>query len=108
MGYKVASFTDPQAALDAFVSAPLDFDLVITDQTMPKMSGATLAAKLKAIRADIPVMLCTGYSETVSAEKAKRLGIDGYVTKPLARKELAAAIRKVLGGAGGEFTDISF
>jgi CheY-like chemotaxis protein len=106
LSYKVSSFTDPEAALDAFTKAPHDFDLVITDQTMPKVTGAILAGKLKAIRPDIPVMLCTGYSETVSAEEAKAQGIEGYVMKPLAKRELAEAIRKVL-NQGGAFTDFS-
>jgi PAS domain S-box-containing protein len=100
LGYKVVSFNDPEAALDAFVKAPGDFDLIITDQTMPKMTGVALAGKLKAVRPDIPVMLCTGYSQTVSAKEAKARGIEGYVMKPLARKELAEAIRKVLDQGG--------
>jgi PAS domain S-box-containing protein len=107
LGYEVSSFTDPEPALDAFAKAPQDFDLVITDQTMPKMTGAMLAEKLKAIRPDIPVMLCTGYSHAVSAETAKSQGIDGYVMKPLAKTELAEAIRKVLNQGGGTFTDFS-
>jgi CheY-like chemotaxis protein len=101
LGYKVTAFTDAEAALEAFIEAPQDFDLVLTDQTMPKMTGAVLAEKLKAIRPDIPVMLCTGYSHTVSAENAKARGIDGYVMKPLAKKELAEAVRKVLNERGG-------
>ncbi len=96
LGYKVESFTDSAAALDAFTKAPDDFDLVITDQTMPKITGAMLAKKLKAIRLDIPVILCTGYSQTVSAEEAKAQGIEGYLMKPLVKKEMAEAIRKVL------------
>ncbi len=101
LGYKVASFTDPEAALDAFTEAPQDFDLVITDQTMPKMTGAVLVEKLKTIRPDIPVMLCTGYSQTVSSEEAKAKGIEGYVMKPLDKRELAQAIRQVLDQGGG-------
>ncbi len=100
LGYRVASFTDPVAALNAFAKAPLDFDLIITDQTMPRMTGLVLAGKLKAIRPDIPVMLCTGYSQTVSAETTKAAGIEGYAMKPLARKELAEAIRKALDQGG--------
>jgi CheY-like chemotaxis protein len=96
LGYKATAFTDPEAALDAFSEAPHDFDLVITDQTMPKMTGLVLAGKLKAIRPDIPVMLCTGYSHTVSAETTKAAGIEGYVIKPLVRQELAEAVRKAL------------
>lgn len=97
LGYKVSSFTDPQTALDAFIKAPFRFDLLVTDQTMPKMTGVTLAKRAKAVRPDIPVLLCTGYSQTVSAEEAKGLGIEGYIMKPFVKKDLAAAIRKALG-----------
>jgi PAS domain S-box-containing protein len=100
LGYEVSSFTDPHDALAAFSRTPHDFDLVITDQTMPKMTGAMLANKVKAIRPDIPVMLCTGYSQTVSAEQAKSQGIEGYAMKPLVKREMAEAIHKVLGQSG--------
>ena len=100
MGYEVISFIDSQDALDAFANAPDDFDLVITDQTMPRITGVELSERLKAIRPDIPVLLCTGYSHVVSSEQAKAQGIDGYVMKPLDRRELAEAIRKALDRGG--------
>ena len=100
MGYEVIPFIDSQDALDAFANAPDDFDLVITDQTMPRITGVELSERLKAIRPDIPILLCTGYSHVVSAEQAKAQGIDGYVMKPLAKRELAEAIRKVLDQGG--------
>jgi two-component system, cell cycle sensor histidine kinase and response regulator CckA len=96
LGYDVSSFTDSQAALDAFARGPFDYDLVITDQTMPKMTGATLAQRAKALRPDIPVLLCTGYSHTVSAEEARAQGIEGYIMKPFVTNDLAAAIRRIL------------
>ena len=101
LGYKVTSFTDPEVALNAFTETPHDFDLVITDQTMPQVTGVVLSQKMKTIRSDIPVLLCTGYSHMVSAEQAKAQGIDGYVMKPLDRRELAESIRKVLRSGGG-------
>ena len=88
-----------QIALDAlqtFSKDPGAFDLVITDHTMPQMTGAVLAQKLKEIRPDIPVILCTGYSETISQEKAESMGIDGFVMKPLSRNELGETVRRVL------------
>ncbi len=100
MGYEVIPFIDSQDALDAFANAPDDFDLVITDQTMPRITGVELSERMKAIRPDIPILLCTGYSHVVSAEQAKAQGIDGYVMKPLAKRELAEAIRKVLDQGG--------
>jgi PAS domain S-box-containing protein len=106
LGYKVTAFTDPEDAMKAFRASPHDFDLVLTDQTMPKITGARLAGELKAIREDIRVVLCTGYSQTMSAEKAKTQGIEGYVMKPLAKKELADVVRKVL-NQRGTFTDFS-
>ena len=96
LGYEVSSFTDPQAALDAFIKTPFRFDLLVTDQTMPKMTGVMLAKRAKAIRPDIPVLLCTGYSQTVSAEEAEDLGIERYIMKPFLKKDLAAAIREAL------------
>ncbi len=102
LGYKVTSFTDPEVALNAFTETPHDFDLVITDQTMPQVTGVVLSQKMKTIRSDIPVLLCTGYSHMVSAEQAKAQGIDGYVMKPLDRRELAESIRKVARSGGGD------
>ncbi len=96
LGYKVVGTTDSANALQTFAKDPHDFDLVITDHTMPQMTGATLAQKLKEIRPDIPIILCTGYSETISQEKAESMGIDGFVMKPLSRNELGEVVRRVL------------
>jgi CheY-like chemotaxis protein len=96
LGYKVLGKTDSVDALRTFAKDPAAFDLVITDQTMPQMTGAVLAQKLKEIRPDIPLILCTGYSETISQEKAESMGIDGFVMKPLSRNELGETIRRVL------------
>ena len=96
LGYRVLGKTDSVDALLAFAENPVAFDLVITDQTMPQMTGATLAQKLKEIRPDIPVILCTGYSETISRQKAESMGIDGFVMKPLSRNELSEVVRRLL------------
>ena len=96
LGYDVTTLTSSLEALNIFKSRADKFDLVITDMTMPGMTGDTLAQKLMEIRPDIPVILCTGYSEHVSGEGAKKIGIRKFVMKPLEMKVLAKAIRKVL------------
>jgi two-component system, cell cycle sensor histidine kinase and response regulator CckA len=101
LGYAVTTFTDSEEALNAFSLDPTRFDLVITDQAMSKMAGAHLAQELLTIRRDIPVILCTGHSETVSPERAKEIGIREFLMKPLARQELAAAVRRALDSRGG-------
>jgi CheY-like chemotaxis protein len=85
-------------ALEAFRAQPDRFDLVITDMTMPNMTGAELAPKLLDIRPDIPIILCTGFSEVINEEKAKAMGIREYILKPVVRDVLARTIRKVLDG----------
>src|SRR5208337_5515933 len=79
LGYRVLGKTDSVDALRTFAEDPHAFDLVITDHTMPEMTGAVLSQKLKEIRPDIPLILCTGYSETISQEKAESMGIHGFV-----------------------------
>jgi CheY-like chemotaxis protein/anti-sigma regulatory factor (Ser/Thr protein kinase) len=97
LGYQVVGKTDSMDALKTFAEHPEAFDLVITDQTMPEMTGALLAQKLREIRPDIPVVLCTGFSETISAEEAESIGIQAFVMKPLSKDEAAETIRRVLG-----------
>ena len=96
LGYKVETSLNPLQALDLFQSKPEYFDLVITDMTMPQMTGAKLAQKLKEIQPDIPVIICTGHSSLIDEEKTKRLGIAGYVMKPASMSTIAKAIRNVL------------
>jgi two-component system, cell cycle sensor histidine kinase and response regulator CckA len=95
-GYEVTTRTSSIEALELFVSQPSKFDLVITDMTMPNMTGDQLARKLMEIRPDIPVILCTGYSERISKEKAQAIGIREFILKPIIMTELAATVRKVL------------
>jgi len=96
LGYSVEAKTSSLDALDAFKSNPDLFDVVITDQTMPHMTGKTLAGEMISLRNDIPVILCTGYSEMINEEEAKAIGIREYASKPLAMNELASLVRKVL------------
>ena len=96
MGYQVTSTTSSIDALAIFRKQPENFDLIITDQTMPEMTGADLALSVLQIRPDMPVILCTGYSRLVSEEQAKSTGIQGFAEKPLTKNELANIIRKTL------------
>ncbi|MRR14551.1 response regulator, partial [archaeon] len=96
LGYTVTAVTDSAEALEMFSIDPTLFDLVITDHAMPQMAGAQLATELLRIRNDIPIIFCTGHSEAMPQEKALEIGIREYLMKPLAREELAEAIRRVL------------
>jgi PAS domain S-box-containing protein len=96
LGYKVQTATTPQDALDRFDLNPDHFDLVITDMTMPQMTGVELSEKLMDIRPDIPIIICTGHSALVDEEKAKELGLAAYIMKPINMRETAQIIRKVL------------
>ena len=97
MGYAVTGRTSGLEALTTFRNQPDAFDLVITDQTMPGMTGIDLARSMLQIRPDLPIILCTGYSSQVSEEKARSFGIKGFAMKPLAKKDIAGLIRKILG-----------
>ena len=95
LGYRVVAQTSGVDALDTFRSAPDEFDLVITDQTMPGITGKELAAEIVRIRPDIPIVLCTGFSDAVTTEGAKGIGIRELVMKPLMLQDLSAMIRRV-------------
>jgi PAS domain S-box-containing protein len=99
LGYGVVSRTSPIEALELFRAKPDHFDLVITDQTMPGMTGDVFAKELMQIRPDIPVIICTGYSQMIDPERARRKGIKAFVMKPVLVNDIAAAIRRVLGRA---------
>ncbi|MEE4264470.1 MAG: substrate-binding domain-containing protein [Desulfobacteraceae bacterium] len=96
LGYKVTIRTSSVEALELFMEQPDRFDLVITDMTMPNMTGDELAGKLMDMRAEIPVILCTGYSERISKERAHALGIKEFILKPIVMRELAKTVRSVL------------
>jgi len=96
LGYAVAAYTSSPEALAAFRATPHQFDLVITDQTMPKMTGEALTRALRDIRPDLPIILCTGFSHTMTEDKAAALGLDAFLMKPLVARELGHTIRQVL------------
>jgi PAS domain S-box-containing protein len=96
LGYKVETTTSPEEAFERFRSNPDHFDLVISDMTMPQMTGVELSEKLMDIRKNIPIIVCTGNSTLVNEEKAKELGLAAYVMKPIDMQETAQTIRKVL------------
>jgi PAS domain S-box-containing protein len=97
LGYEVVSRTSPIEALELFKAKPDHFHLVITDQTMPGMTGDVLARELMRLRPGLPVIICTGYSQTVDQKKAMQIGVKAFVMKPLLISELSAAVRKSLG-----------
>ncbi len=96
LGYHVTPLTGSVEALARFKENPGAFDLVITDMTMPRMTGIQLANELKSIRPDIPVIICSGFSDQINSDTSKALGIQGYLMKPVIKRELAATIRVVL------------
>ena len=96
LGYRVTPCTDSREAIRIYHADPQRFDLVITDMTMPHMSGSELAHEMIQLRPDQPIILCTGYSSYIDAEKAAALGISTFLLKPVARRDLAGAIRKAL------------
>ena len=96
LGYEVVAKRGSVQALELFRAEPDRFDLVITDMTMPHMTGDKLARELMKIRPQIPIILCTGHSIRVSEEKAKDIGIKAFVMKPLVMRNLAETVRKVL------------
>ncbi len=96
LGYHATVRKSSLEALETFQNQPDQFDIVITDQTMPGMTGTDLARRMIQIRPDIPIILCTGYSTIISEEKAKGMGIREFAMKPLSKKDIAVLIRKVL------------
>ena len=102
LGYQTTKRTSSIEALELFTAKPDRFDLVITDQTMPNMTGMELAKIFMQTRSDIPIILCTGFSEMVSEESAKAMGISAFVLKPIVMREIANTIRQVLDQRGME------
>ena len=99
LGFAVVAKTSSLDALETFQERPDAFDLVITDQVMPNMTGTQLAQKLLSIRPDIPVILCSGFPENVSLEEVESIGIKTFMPKPIAREEIAKIVRAVLDGS---------
>jgi CheY-like chemotaxis protein len=96
LGYEVTIRTSSIEALELFRARPDDFDIVVTDMTMPNMTGEALSREIMSIRPDIPIILCTGFSERITAESAKAMGIRAFIKKPIIRAELPKTIREVL------------
>ncbi len=97
LGYDVVSKTESIDALALFRSQPDNFDIVITDMTMPKMTGEQLAKEIMQIRSDMPIIICTGFNKLITCEKAHELGIRGFLMKPLSIGDLAVSIQDALG-----------
>jgi len=96
LGYDVTARTGSKEALELFRAKPDQFDLVITDMTMPHMPGDVLARELISIRPDIPIIVCTGYSDRINTDVADEIGIRQLIMKPVVMKEIAQVIRRVL------------
>ncbi len=94
--YHVTARNDGQEALSTFRASPESFDLLVTDMTMPGMTGADLSGEILSLRPDIPVILCTGYSDRITEEEAGRIGIRALMMKPVAMRELAETVRRIL------------
>ena len=96
LGYRVLPATSPEQALDYFTKGEDRIDLLITDHTMPRMTGLQLAAEISASNPDLPIILCSGYSEAVTPEEAKQAGVRRFLAKPVDMRLLALAIREIL------------
>lgn len=96
LGYMVTATSDPLAALETVEKNPAQFDLMITDVTMPHMNGIELVSRVRKIRADLPVIICSGFSDLLNEDKIKALGVSSYLMKPVIIKDLAAAVRDAI------------
>lgn len=101
LGYQVTAVSDSTEAYAIFSTRPEDFDLVVTDQTMPGLTGLVLAQKIFALKPRMPVIICTGFSEALTEGKAKELGIAGYIMKPVVMGDFARVVRRALEGGAG-------
>jgi CheY-like chemotaxis protein len=102
LGYSVSTQSSSVAALKLFRAKPHDFDLVISDMTMPKLTGDDLAVELLKIRPDLPIIVLTGYSKKMSEQLAAEIGIKAFAYKPLIKRDLAEMVRRVLDEAMGK------
>ncbi|MBU4394149.1 MAG: response regulator, partial [Proteobacteria bacterium] len=101
MGYEVLLCSSSTEALEVFTQQRAHIALVLTDMNMPVMNGGELARRIKQLSPVMPVVLCTGFSEIMDEEKARRMGIDGYMTKPVIQRQLAQTLHDVLEKKGG-------
>jgi CheY-like chemotaxis protein len=107
LGYRVTDAVSPKEALRLFQADPDAFDMVITDHTMPKMTGDRLAAEMLRIRPNLPIALCTGYAPKIWNDKSCTFGIRAVGIKPMSRKELAAMVRSVLNTSECSLEDLA-
>ncbi len=96
LGYRVVAKNSAIEALEAFTNNPDNFDLVVTDMIMPKMSGLDLSEKILQVRSNIPIVLCTGFGVNINEDKAVRYGVRAFIFKPILRRDMATAVRKAL------------
>ena len=96
LGYEVAARYGSAGALEVFQAQPERFDLVITDQTMPNMTGTDLAKEMLKIRPDIPIIICTGFSAVIDVAGTRKIGIKALLMKPVALQQLAEQVHKLL------------
>ena len=100
LGYKVITETDSLRALEIFSAAPDQFDLIITDYAMPNLTGMDFAWGIRRIRPDMPIMLCTGFGESITRDTVKELGLE-LLMKPYGIKQISEAVRKILDAGKG-------
>jgi CheY-like chemotaxis protein len=96
LGYKVTGFSSCENALVAFRAQPDNYDLIITDMTMPKITGDKFAEEILDVSPSMPIILCTGFSHLITKEKARELGIRKLLSKPILQRDLAIAVRDAL------------
>lgn len=96
LGYTVVAETSSRKALAIFLSRPEQFDLLITDYTMPQLTGLDLIDEIRRIRADMPVILCSGYTDFLDRMNISDLGVQGLIRKPISRRMLAEAVSRLL------------
>lgn len=98
LGYKVSVRTSSVEALEAFKTNSDQFDMVLSDMSMPNMTGDQLAGEIKKIKPDIPVIICTGFSERINRDNAEAIGVNAFLMKPIVKTDMAKTIRRVLDG----------
>ena len=96
LGYKVMGISNSLEALETLRNKPEEFDLLISDVTMPQMTGIQLAIEAKHVREEIPIILCSGFSTTITREEILSIGVNEFLMKPIIKSELARVVRKVL------------
>jgi len=101
LGYQVTAVSDSTEAYAIFSTRPEDFDLVVTDQTMPGLTGVAMAQKIFTLKPRMPVIICTGFSEALTDGKARELGLAGYIMKPVVMGDFARVVRRALEGGAG-------